>query len=796
MVKELSGIYQIGEVDGSGGNVPGFIRLYIFVNEETFNKEALEPSMLKQGSLGRIDNIMTNYFNQPFTLGDPRPGYDLADGFWAFLGSNIKAQLNDSDKPLVENTKLLYDSSGFGTTGSKTVSYIKIKADGTIDQVINESVTDLNVEDKWVFMTIHDLSTEIQDYSDLVNKLGAYYAAGSEEAAHALPTGNPKHWNTEKVLDYSGVFSGQISTYHPKLDNWTMTQATGMTAMFAYSNYNHDLNCLERILPTPSTLGNMTNMDCLFCDNGVFNNGEEKGESSNPLLWKTDSANFMMFMFGTDGSTTSIFNQRLGDDSETYFNTSNAKNMQGMFRVCVDFNQSISHFKTGSVDNTVTYGFSGMKEMFMGATSFNNGGDICIGDLDVSKVENFENMFLSAVNFDQQINSWTVKETANLKNMTEGSGLFLNDTLNQGFKDVATPTVDLFGKESMCVIIPLENAELKALVSQLTTNQSALTSKHTELKDYLENIEQRNVNANKSVQDNGLMSEDIDTTLDLLSKRQQPWQISKIGAERYFQEERVVAFVDEQYIQRRRNEINTIGDTVIGQYTDLISYITGTQELVNDILSKSDGINEEIDQLINLRDGGLDLSSSDKTYVDSFIASLEAELLEIQETVDLEKETSKITEIIESKIVNLQDYKEVINNEYTIPVSPRTYPTREDLVYALDKWYEIANDSDVETANSYVGPEYIGKPKFWDVANIDDMSSVFDKKTGDKHPDISLWDVTNVTTMKNMFSYASWAYVELMWTQGGSLGAFRTCWTCPCSDFWLKFARFGSKMIF
>ena len=124
----------------------------------------------------------------------------------------------------------------------------------------------------------------------------------------------------------------------------------------------------------------------------------------------------------------------------------------------------------------------------------------------------------------------------------------------------------------MCVIIPLENAELKALVSQLTTNQSALTSKHTELKDYLENIEQRNVNANKSVQDNGLMSEDIDTTLDLLSKRQQPWQISKIGAERYFQEERVVAFVDEQYIQRRRNEINTIGDTVIGQYTDCLLY--------------------------------------------------------------------------------------------------------------------------------------------------------------------------------------------------------------------------------
>ena len=57
-----------------------------------------------------------------------------------------------------------------------------------------------------------------------------------------------------------------------------------------------------------------------------------------------------------------------------------------------------------------------MKEMFFGATSFNNGGDMCIGDLDVSNVENFEKMFFGADNFDQQINSWTVKETANLTN--------------------------------------------------------------------------------------------------------------------------------------------------------------------------------------------------------------------------------------------------------------------------------------------------------------------------------------------------------------------------------------------
>jgi hypothetical protein len=752
MVKQLSDVYQVAEVDGSSSNINILIRLYAFVNAENFDAENLQPEMFKSDSLSRIETIMNGYFGQSFTIGDPR-GLNQADGLWLILGNLIPRNIKPEITPLVENTKLLYDSSGFGTTGEKTISYIKINADGSVDQVIKESVVDLDDStNRYLFMSIHDLSTEIKDRDDLDSKLGAYYAAGSEEAAHALPTGDPKHWNTEKVSNYDSLFVDRISTYHPKLDNWTMTQAISMKSMFSASNYNHDLNCLERTLPTPSTLGNMKAMERIFYKNRVFNNGQADGESSNPLLWKTNSAETMMFMFGTDGSIPSIFNQRLGDNSETYFNTSKVKNMHGMFRLCVDFNQSISHFKTGNVDDSVIGDYTGMKEMFFGATSFNNGGDICIGDLDVSKVDNFKNMFFGAVNFDQPINSWTVKGTATLTDMVKGSGLYLNDAYNQGFKDLETPTVDLFGKESMCVIIPLENVELKALVYQLIMNRSALTYKHTELKDYLENIEQRNVNVNKSVKDNGLMSEDIDTTLDLLSKRQQPWQISKIGSEREFQEERVVAFSDEQYIQRRRNEINTIGDTVIGQYTDLISYITGTQVLVKDILSKSDGINEDINQLIKLRDGGLDLSSSDKTYVDSFIASLEAELLEIQETVDLEKEISKIPEIIELKIVNLQNYKQVINNQYTITVYPRTYPTKEELIDALDKWYEIANELDVETANSYVGPEYIGNPKFWDVANIDDMSSVFDKKTGDKHPDISLWDVTNVTTMENMFN--------------------------------------------
>lgn len=757
MVKQLSDVYQISEVDGSSLGINGLIRLYTFVNFDNFDVDNLSPEMFKTESLSRIDSIMSDYFNQPFTLGDPRTGMNMPDGLWSILGSLIPQSLTPEIAPLVSGTRLIYDSEGFGTTsGDKKISYITLKSDGTVEQIIKETVTDVTSTGiRYIFMSIHDPSTEIQDINDLKNKLAAYYAAGSEEAAHALPTGDPKHWNTEKVPDYSGVFDGNVSDYHPTLDNWTMTQATNMQFMFANSNYNHDLNCLERTLPTPSTVGNMIRMDCLFCENRVFNNGEGQGESSNPLLWKTDSANLMMFMFGTNGSTPSIFNQRLGDDSEKYFNTSNAKNMQGMFRLCVDFNQSISHFKTGSVDNTEDFGFSGMKEMFFGATSFNNGGDMCIGDLDVSNVDTFENMFLGAVNFDQQINSWKVKETANLTNMTEGSGLFLNDTLNQGFKDVATPTVDLFGKESYCanVDVVVENAELRALITQINLKRTLLTSEHTVLKDLLVTVQEKNAAAAKYAVDKKITDDDKENDDYLVGKLQESWQISLIGQDRYFNDAYATKLRDQSSLYTTLRPKRGDCVSVTSLYMDADSFAHTAEQMVEgEFLNQRTEMTALLQGLRNTV-SELDLSPSDETYMNAYIVSLEAELVEIHETFELEEAIHKIADTNIAKYKNLEViYRDFVNVVRSYKVPSRNYPTKAELLRALDKWYEIANNSDVEIANSYIGPEYIGNPRFWDVANIDDMSSVFEKKTGTKHPDISLWNMTNVNNTAYMFN--------------------------------------------
>lgn len=749
MVKQLSDVYQIAEVDGSALGITALIRLYTFVKGENFDAENLTPDMFKSESLNRIETIMSDYFKQSVTVGDPR-GMNSPDALWSILGSLIPGNLDDEIKPLVVNTRLLYDSSGFGTTGEKTISYIIINPDGTVNQVIKESVSNVDLDDssnRYIFMSLHDISTEIQDRADLDTKLADYYAAGSEEAAHDLATGDPKHWNTEKVPDYKKVFYGKNSDYHPELDNWTMTQATEMTEMFAYSNYNHDLNCLERKNPTPSTLGNMTDMDCLFCENGSFNNGQAQGESSNPLLWKTDSAVNMLYMFGTVGSTPSIFNQRLGDDSETYFNTSTVKFMHGMFRLCVDFNQSINHFKTGNVDPF------GMGEMFMGATSFNNGGDMCIGDLDVSKVENFSNMFFGAVNFDQPINSWNVKESAVLTDMVNGSGLFLNDTYSQGFKDVATPGVELFGKPSICgdLNIPVENAQLKALMSQIIMKRELLTSEHTVLKDLLATVQEKNSAAAQYVVDNKITDDDKNALTNSLNNLKKPWQKSLIGSDRYF---------NQQQLTKHRNKINllitsTLANsayaTTIELYTEADGFAQTARAIVEGaFLDQKTEMTAFLQQLKDIDE--LEMSSGDEAYMVAYIVSLETELLEIQATFDLEEALHNIPITNITKYQNEVVYARSLRVEARgVTVLDRVHPAPGDLVAALDKWYELANMVNVETANNYSGSEYVGNPKFWDVSNINDMSNIFYRTGGFIHPDISLWDVCNVTAMVNMF---------------------------------------------
>ncbi len=94
--------------------------------------------------------------------------------------------------------------------------------------------------------------------------------------------------------------------------------------------------------------------------------------------------------------------------------------------------------------------------------------------------------------------------------------------------------------------------------------------------------------------------------------------------------------------------------------------------------------------------------------------------------------------------------------EFKITVLPFKPADKTALQSAIDKWYDLANDSNdtnaVTTANNHEGPEYFGNPNTWDVSLITDLNFLFYGKTQDNHPDISTWNVFNVTSMKGTFS--------------------------------------------
>ena len=81
-------------------------------------------------------------------------------------------------------------------------------------------------------------------------------------------------------------------------------------------------------------------------------------------------------------------------------------NMEGMFNSASDFNQPISAWDVGNVNN--------MYLMFTGATAFNQN----IGSWNVSRVSNMDSMFNSASAFNQPIGSW------NVGNVTTMFGMF------------------------------------------------------------------------------------------------------------------------------------------------------------------------------------------------------------------------------------------------------------------------------------------------------------------------------------------------------------------------------------
>ena len=201
---------------------------------------------------------------------------------------------------------------------------------------------------------------------------------------------------------------------------WDTSQVTDMRLLFLNKeNFNEPLDW---------KMDGVTNCGEMFHLAVKFNNGGEPGTSDYPLRWNMKNVNDMHKMFFSAIS----FNQELvGFDEETLqgsapwdtrsvtdmsdmfanakkfnnggkpgtsnkpleLNTDNVTNMTGVFRNAKSFNQSINSWNTDNVRV--------MKEMFDGATLFNNGGEPV--KLRTNNVQDMSYMFLGAEAFNQEL---------------------------------------------------------------------------------------------------------------------------------------------------------------------------------------------------------------------------------------------------------------------------------------------------------------------------------------------------------------------------------------------------------
>ena len=159
------------------------------------------------------------------------------------------------------------------------------------------------------------------------------------------------------------------------ISDWDTSRVNDMTRLFfEKNNFNDDISRWN--------VSNVTDMKFMFYKAHSFNNGDEPGESNNPLEW----------------------------------NVSNVTNMAGMFNFARSFNQNIHEWNVSSVTN--------MRDLFDHASNFNQD----ISNWNVSSVTNMNCMFSYAKKFNQNISGW------NVSNDTSMWGMFQDCDIPENYK--------------------------------------------------------------------------------------------------------------------------------------------------------------------------------------------------------------------------------------------------------------------------------------------------------------------------------------------------------------------------
>lgn len=227
------------------------------------------------------------------------------------------------------------------------------------------------------------------------------------------------------------IYAEQIACYDPKNVGKVGTdpECNGMLILdnsalwhVVTNGYKYDIDGITFTLADSEHkvfTGQVTDMSWIF--SGTDFNG-------NISYWNTSNATSMKGMFANNSS----FNQPIGN-----WDTSKVTDMETMFYNAISFNQPIGSWNTSKVRNMVTMFFyastfdqpidswntsnvANMAGMFGGASSFNQP----IGNWNTGNVENMSGMFLGATSFNQSLNAWDTSHVTDMNSMFFGASVF------------------------------------------------------------------------------------------------------------------------------------------------------------------------------------------------------------------------------------------------------------------------------------------------------------------------------------------------------------------------------------
>ena len=316
-------------------------------------------------------------------------------------------------------TEMFFNADAFNQNiGSWTVSNVTDMKQMFKDaSVFNQDIS------SWDTSSVTTMRQMFENASNFNQNIGSWTVSNVTDMRQMFDNAedfnqNLNSWDTSKVINMSFMFQ-DAKVFNGIISSWNTASVTTMDSMFERALvFNQDIGSW--------TTSNVTTMYDMFKSAKRFN--QDIGG------WSTSSVTLMVGMFkdaedfnqdigGWDVSNVEemramfkeaeSFNQDIGD-----WDVSKVTDMFGMFRQASDFNQDLN-WDTSSVTG------NGMKEMFLGASSFN--GKFNVSTWDVSKITTMDQMFNGASAFNQDIGGWNTSSVTTMEYMFRNTNSFNQD---------------------------------------------------------------------------------------------------------------------------------------------------------------------------------------------------------------------------------------------------------------------------------------------------------------------------------------------------------------------------------